>query len=328
MIPAVHHPDGGELVPVDDLLTDVYHLAQANAADVDAQESALKAQHDALSALAGRVGEQDQIIGALSERLTATEGAMRLQATAFEERLAEHGVWITELESRLESLVESLKPLPSGPQYGVDVSGHQTLAQTQAAVDDPSNAFVIVKATEGMGGKNSLYASQRDAAGRKFLGAYHFAWANQDPLKEAANFLTYAALKPGEMAFLDVENWGTGSHPTPEMLATSWATRVGFALAWLDEVRAKSGAVPVVYANWDWIKNLRLAATSAQWARLTAYPLWLADYSGTGGKHSTVTSKDGTSPDSWPIVLHQYLVDTLDRNYTPDLAALRALAVK
>ena len=303
----VQHPSTGDWVPVGDLLTDVYRIGQETAASVDSAEALL-------ADLDTRVDSQRAALDALTERVALLE----------------------ELPARLDALKSAFDTLAArvaglerstGPQYGVDVSGHQSLEQVQAAATDPRNAFVIVKATEGMSGRNADYSAQRAATGSKFLGAYHFAWSNQDPLKEAANFLAGAALKPGEVAFLDVENWGTGPHPTPEMQATSWAQRVTFALAWLDEVKAKTGGTPVLYANWDWIKNLRTAATAAQWTRLTAYPLWLADYSGTGGKHSTVTSKDGSNPDSWPIRLHQYLVNDLDRNWTPDIAALRACAV-
>ena len=41
-----------------------------------------------------------------------------------------------------------------------------------------------------------------------------------------------------------------------------------------------------------------------------------------------MSPKAGSSK-GWPILLHQYgVVDGLDRNFTPDIAALRALAVK
>ena len=106
----------------------------------------------------------------------------------------------------------------------------------------------------------------------------------------------------------------------------SWATRVSYAINWLAAVKSRTGATPLIYLNWSWIKGLRTAATAAQWAQLTSYPLWLAEYTNVPGKHSTVTSKDGTSQDSWPILLHQYAVDTLDRDYTPDIDGLRKLA--
>ena len=84
----------------------------------------------------------------------------------------------------------------------------------------------------------------------------------------------------------------------------------------------------MIYLNWTWIKGMRTAATAAQWAELTSYPLWLAEYTNVPGKHSTVTSKDGTSQDSWPIILHQYGSNAagLDGDYTPDIDGLRKLA--
>jgi GH25 family lysozyme M1 (1,4-beta-N-acetylmuramidase) len=224
------------------------------------------------------------------------------------------------METRLDAIVAMVESLRTGPASGVDVSGHQTLEQVRTLAADADVAFVIVKATEGETWTSPDYATQRTASGAKFLGAYHFAWPNQDPAKEATHFLATAALKPGQLALLDMERAEAGE---------SWATRVAYALAWLDAVKAATGAAPLLYLNWSWIKAMRTAATADQWKRLTAYPLWLADWSGVPGKHSTVTSKDGTNPDSWPILLHQYAVlDGIDRNWTPDLAALRATAVK
>ena len=112
-----------------------------------------------------------------------------------------------------------------------------------------------------------------------------------------------------------------------EALGT-WAQRVAYAVAWLDEVKRLTGATPLIYLNWYWIQNMRTAATQAQWDRLVSYPLWLAEWSKVPGQHSTVTSKDGANPDSWPILIHQYaVVDNLDRDWTPDLKALQAHAV-
>lgn len=184
---------------------------------------------------------------------------------------------------------------------------------------DDTNQYVIVKATEGQTWTSDAYPAQRDTAGAKFLGAYHFAWTNQDPHVEADNFLKYAALRKGEMAFLDIERSTAGE---------SWETRVAYTIEWCEHVAAYTGATPLIYANWNWIKGLRTAATVAQWDRLTDFPLWLAEWTGVPGKHSTVSPKTGSSK-GWPVLLHQYgVVDNIDRNWTPDLAALRALAVK
>ena len=75
-------------------------------------------------------------------------------------------------------------PLPVlATQYGVDVSGHQTLEQVKAACANPKYGFAIVKATEGLSYDSPSYAAQMAAVRDAGLcaGAYHFAWPNQDP---------------------------------------------------------------------------------------------------------------------------------------------------
>lgn len=190
-------------------------------------------------------------------------------------------------------------------------------------------AFCVVNATIGLRSVSPTLASHsqivRDSG--ILYGAYHWSQTvNQsattadqsDPIGEATHFLATVQPRTGDILALDHE----------EALGT-WEQRVAYAVAWLEHVAAQTGARPLLYANWNWIKGLRAASTPEQWARLTAFPLWLADYSGTGGQHPTVTSKDGASEDSWPILVHQYATtDNLDRNWAPDLAALRALGVK
>ena len=198
----------------------------------------------------------------------------------------------------------------------MDVSGHQTLEQVKAACANPKYGFAIVKATEGLSYDSPSYAAQMAAVRDAGLcaGAYHFAWPNQDPLKEAEHFARVAALKPGELACLDVENW-------PEITAASWTQRLTYTLAWLREVKRLTGATPLVYANWDWIKGLRTAATVAQWDELVTFPLWIAQYRA-AGTFDTVSPKTG-SANGWPVVMHQWTNNDggLDGNYMPDPAA-------
>lgn len=310
----VQHPgDASRWVPVSELLAELWSKWQAAAAVVEQQAQSI-IDHDVLFKV-----QSERLTGlhAAVDGMTARLDALAGHVTQSDERAAELGVWLSELEDR----IEALEPEPSGPAFGVDISGHQTAAVTKAVVDDPANTFVIVKATEGMGGRNDDYAAQRATAGGKFLGAYHFAWTGQDPLKEADNFLATAALKPGDLAFLDAEKYNDTD-------PIDWAKSVTFCLTWLDTVKARTGATPLVYVNWNWIKGLRTAATVAQWERLVTYPLWIAQWTNTAGQYDTVSPKTGSSK-GWPVALHQYgVIDNLDRNWTPDRAALRALAVK
>lgn len=177
---------------------------------------------------------------------------------------------------------------------------------------------MIIKASEGEGYVSPAYSAQIAAvrAAGKLAGAYHFAWPNQDPLKEAANFVAAAGLRSGELAALDMERSDGGE---------SWSARVAYALAWCGEVKRLTGATPLVYANWSWIKGLRSAATASQWANLTKYSCWLAEWSGAAGVHSTIDGQTGGR--GWPIAMHQYgVIDGLDRDYIPDVSSVHLLA--
>ena len=325
MIDAIPHPeDPSRLVAVEDLLGDLHRGNLSALALIQSQDDRIDALQAQQATLAIRVETLEELsleVATLTRTVDGLSKDLATRTTEATQLRADLDALRAEVGSLRAQVEELSQPEPSGPAYGVDVSGHQTLEQVKAAAADPANEFVIVKATEGMTWKSPDYAGQVAAvrAAGKRCGAYHFAWCNQDPLKEAANFLAGAALKPGDIAALDLER---------ETAGETWAVRVAYALAWLDEVKAKSGATPVVYVNWNWIKGMRTAATLAQWDRLTQYPLWIAEWTGTPGDHSTVTAKDGSNPDDWPILIHQYgVIVGLDRNWTPDIAKLRAVAV-
>jgi lysozyme len=182
--------------------------------------------------------------------------------------------------------------------------------------------FVVVKATEGLKYDSPEYPAQIDEvrAAHKRAGAYHFAWPNQDPVAEAAHFVKTAALKPGEIACLDLESWDATT-----MTTTPWTVRLAYALKWLAEVKTATGATPFVYLNWDWLKNLRSTAIigSPYWVELTSYPLWLADYS--SKMPGQFPSVDG----GWQVVLHQWTDNDggLDGDWLADTALWDKYAV-
>ena len=219
-------------------------------------------------------------------------------------------------------------------ERGLDISYSQSPTSTTllGLLAQPLYTFVICKATEGISTDDSKYVLHRANVAKygKRHGAYHFAWPNQDPLLEAAHFVRVAALKPGEIACLDVENWGDGT----QMAATPWAKRVAYALTWLREVkRLIPGVTPFIYMNWDWVKNFRTASSSAQWAELCTYPVWLADYdSNAPGVHPTVNPKVAGGV-TLTVVLHQWTASRpandggLDGNALEDPAAWNRYAV-
>lgn len=307
------HPGDGRFVSLDDMVAELWAKAQEALASLGVLDEHQSVQAERLDALLTRLDAQAAAHALLGERVAKLESDTRVEA----------------LTQRLTALEARVRKLEGGPAFGVDMSGWQTVEQVAAAAADPNVEFIILKATEGMGGRNSLYPAQRAAAGDKFIGAYHFAWPNQDPAKEAANFLEYAALKPGQWAFYDGEDWGETDPAKPNYArdkamrdATPWTQRLSFQFEWSRIVKA-AGIRVGAYHNWEWIKGLRGASTLAQWPTLTSHPLWLAQWSGVAGKHDTVTSKDGTNPDSWPIIAHQYAKTPYDLNWTPDIRALK-----
>lgn len=233
------------------------------------------------------------------------------------------------------------------PALGVDVSGNQTVDQVRAVVADAANKFVFVKATEGYTFNNLKYADQiklvRDD-GDTVPGVYHFAWLSQDPIQEADHFLGYAGLQTGEVIGLDVEDWGETDPSKPKYAEhkamrdnTPWSQRVDYAIRWCEYVEQKTGAQPVIYVNWNYIRGLRTAATPEQWSRLTTFLQWQAVWTkklpdGTSrprlpGEYDHVDGQNG-EPDGWKVLFHQYSGSPLDRDWVADLNALPTIGVR
>jgi GH25 family lysozyme M1 (1,4-beta-N-acetylmuramidase) len=97
--------------------------------------------------------------------------------------------------------------------HGIDVSAHQA-AQDWDALKSDGLTFAFAKASEGQtsrDGKFSTHIKGIKAAGL-VAGAYHFAWPNQDPAKEAANYIAAvrAYAGTGFLHWLDLESYSDG----------------------------------------------------------------------------------------------------------------------
>lgn len=144
---------------------------------------------------------------------------------------------------------------------GIDVSHHQG-AIDFGKVKASGIGFAVVKATEGVGFTDPLFAAYRRQARAAGLivGIYHFARAG-DAAAEAAYFLrVVGALQPGEFLVLD---WEVPATDPP-----------GWCKAWLDAVHAATGVKPLIYLNqsamrgWNWTDGVVRGD----------YGLWLAVY--------------------------------------------------
>ncbi|WP_420034711.1 GH25 family lysozyme [Streptomyces sp. cg28] len=96
---------------------------------------------------------------------------------------------------------------------GIDVSAHQG-PQDWAEHKRDGVTFAFIKASEGQHSRDTRFATH--IAGAKaaglVVGAYHFAWPNQDAKAEAANYI--AAVRshagPGFVHWLDLERYQDG----------------------------------------------------------------------------------------------------------------------
>lgn len=96
---------------------------------------------------------------------------------------------------------------------GIDVSAYQS-AQDWTARKAQGVVFAFAKASEGQSSRDSRFATHISGikAAGLIPGAYHFAWPNQDPSREATNYIT--AVKPyagkGFCHWLDLERYSDG----------------------------------------------------------------------------------------------------------------------
>jgi lysozyme len=182
---------------------------------------------------------------------------------------------------------------------GIDISHYQptTINWTQVKNGNgstvPGRAFAYAKAVEGTGYNDPAFAgfvSGAHAAGVK-IGAYDYARYDLavDPVAEADHYLSIAfnaanvQLGNGDMVpMLDVEAPWDATDPTTYK---SKALVSGWVNAWCNEVKAKTGAVPIVYTYISYATSWLDSSVSNTW------PLWMANYNGgdpqTGGPNGT-----------------------------------------
>ncbi|MET8956915.1 glycoside hydrolase family 25 protein [Streptomyces sp. NPDC004393] len=159
----------------------------------------------------------------------------------------------------------------TGVSRGIDVSAYQP-AQDWTKLKADGIAFAFAKASEGKGTHDPKFATHiRDIKGAGLVpGAYHFAWPNQDPATEAANYI--AAVKPyagpGFLHWLDLERYPDGRNYRGRTAAQIKA----YAEAWLAAVKQAFPSQRVgIYTSAD-----DIAAGHAP----NTVPLWYPAYPG------------------------------------------------
>lgn len=164
---------------------------------------------------------------------------------------------------------------PAKQITGIDVSAYQPRVNWPQ-VAKAGHRFAFVKATEGAGVVDKLYAQHRREARAAGLlvGSYHFLrWEPGAPSGEAQaeHFASVVGrLQPGElMPVVDVE-WIKGQRrPAAEIVS---CTR-----AFLERVETLTGRWPMIYTGPSFWRYCLLPAGKAALA-LTSWPLWAVDY--------------------------------------------------
>ena len=187
------------------------------------------------------------------------------------------------------------EPGPTIP--GIDISRYQ-----DPDVQWGQSQFAWIKASEGLGVDDTYLTNQANAKARGiFTGAYHYLRDYDDPIAQAKLFVGAVGGKTDMGYALDWEEYPhAGQH----------------ALAFMVEVHALTGRMPILYSYLNFIETLSPADSAA----LSPYALWLADLSH-GGPHI---------PAPWKTILfwqYKFGIGSLpDQDlFMGDLTALKAL---
>ena len=208
---------------------------------------------------------------------------------------------------------------------GIDLSAVQRI-DDPAAVYDAGFRFAIVKAAEGLRGRDPAYRRHVDAlrGAGLHVGAYAYARVSQGAPAAQARHAYDAATADGRHVVrlvLDLE-----AAPAD----TTSGALFEFAVDWLEEAR-RAGCAPVLYSYTSFLTARFSSADRA--TLLAAAPLWLAQYRSV--TQAWAPAGEADMPKSYPWAMWQYSGDKgyrvpgipgdCDRNlFRGDEATLRA----
>lgn len=152
--------------------------------------------------------------------------------------------------------------------FGIDVSHYQgeiDWDQVWTINDQVPVDFVFIRASMGEGGKDGRFEENwaQVKSRNKIRGAYHYFRPDEDPVKQATNFIQRVQLSAGDLPpVLDIEE--LPRHRSLDRLRSGLKQ-------WLDQVEEHYGVKPVLYSGDhyfnDFLKN-----------EFSNYPLWIANY--------------------------------------------------
>lgn len=163
---------------------------------------------------------------------------------------------------------------------GIDVSSYQ--GNINWASVAPHIDFVYAKATEGTYYTNPDFSNQYEGPYNNGVirGAYHFAIPNDTAGSTQADyFIAHGGGWSGDgltlPGALDIEYNPYGS----ECYGLSQASMVSWVHSFVNEYAAREGVYPTIYSTTDWWKT----CTGNSGAFGSNDPLWIANYSASGG---------------------------------------------
>ncbi len=161
--------------------------------------------------------------------------------------------WISEKRSAFVEYPEFGIPIPVNYTiHGIDVSKYQDVVNWESVknmrVHDVQISFVFVKATEGLGNEDAMFARnwKKIKAAGLVRGAYHFFLPTKSGKAQAENFINSVTLLPGDLPpVLDIEQtYGVA----PDKLRER-------AREWLVTIQAYYGTAPIIYTNVEFYKK-------------------------------------------------------------------------
>lgn len=154
--------------------------------------------------------------------------------------------------------------------FGLDISHYQEIRDIKWDSLSIGNRtiplkFVLLRATMGNRSKDRNFDRFWQLAKKHNLirGAYHFYRADEDPVKQANNFLESVKLEEGDLVpVLDIER---------EPLRISDEQLIENLKTWCKIVEEKYGEKPIIYTYYHYYRDHLKG-------EFDGYPLWLANY--------------------------------------------------
>ncbi|MGB8194253.1 MAG: GH25 family lysozyme [Chitinophagaceae bacterium] len=176
----------------------------------------------------------------------------------------------TTASSTVQDVAASSAPKNNIPfVYGIDISKYQGDEIEFISSKNDTLTFVICKATEGLTGKDPDFNTNWNTIDQKgfIRGAYHFYHCGDDPVKQAAHFISVVqAFEAGDFPpIVDFEETSIDKGCTMAQIQSN-------LLTFLKQVQEKTGRRPLIYTDHN------IGGKYLTNAAFKDYPLFIADY--------------------------------------------------